>query len=130
VYFGTTVTNEHWIQKEIKRRLDSGNVFHHSVQNILSCPLLSKIIRIRIHKTIILPVILYVYETWSLTLRGKYRLGMSEGRVLRGIFGPKRYEVKGGRRKLYNEVFHDLYSSPSVIRIIKSKRVGREGHVA
>jgi hypothetical protein len=72
----------------------------------------------RIHKTIILPVVLYGCETWSLTLREEHRL-----RVLRRIFGPKRDEVTGEWRKLHSEELCDLYFSPSIIRIIKSRRM-------
>jgi hypothetical protein len=74
----------------------------------------------RTYKTIILPVILYGCETWSLTLREEHRPRVFENRVLRRIFGPKRDEVTGGWRKLYNEELRDLYSSPSIIRLIKS----------
>jgi hypothetical protein len=80
------------------------------------------------YKTIILPVILYDCETWSLTLREEYRLRVFENKVLRRIFGPKRDEVTGGWRKLHNEELRDLYSSPSIIRIIKSRRVRWAGH--
>jgi uncharacterized membrane protein len=66
-----------------------------------------------IYKMIILPVVLYGCETWSLTLREEHRLGVFENRVLRRIFGPKRDEVKGEWRKLHNEELRDLYSSPS-----------------
>jgi hypothetical protein len=72
-----------------------------------------------------LPVVLYECETWSLTLREEHRL-----RVLRRIFGPKRDEVTGGWRKLHNEEIHNLYSSPSIIRVIKSRRMRWPGHVA
>jgi hypothetical protein len=82
------------------------------------------------YKTIILPVVLYGCETWSLTLREDYRLRVFENRVLRRIFGPKRDEVTGEWRKLRNEELHDLYSSPSIIRIIKSRRMRWAGHVA
>jgi hypothetical protein len=68
---------------------------YHSVQNILSFSLLSKNIKIRIYKTIILPVVLYGCETWFLTLREEHRLRVSENRVLRRIFGPRRDEVMG-----------------------------------
>jgi hypothetical protein len=68
-YLGTTVTNQNLIQKEIKRRLNSGNVCYHSVQNLLSSRLLSKNLKIKIYKKIILPVVLYGCVTWSLTLR-------------------------------------------------------------
>jgi hypothetical protein len=81
-------------------------------------------------KTIILPVVLYGCETWSLTLREEHRLRVCENRVLRGIFGPKRDEVIGGWRKLHNEELHNLYCSPSIIRIIKSRRMRWAGHVA
>jgi hypothetical protein len=79
-------------------------------------------VRIRIYKTIILPVVLYGCETWSLILREEHRLRVFENRVLRRIFGPKRHEVMGEWRKLHNEELRDLYSSPSIIRMIKSGR--------
>jgi hypothetical protein len=78
---------------------------------------------------IILPVVLYVYETLSLTLREDHRLRVFENRVLRRIFGPKRDEVTGGWRKLHNEEFRDLYLSPSIIRMMKSRRMRWAGHV-
>jgi hypothetical protein len=76
-----------------------------------------KNLKIRIYKTIILPVVLYGCKTWSLTLREKHRLRVFENRVLRRIFGPKRDKVTGEWRKLHNEELRDLYSSPSIIRI-------------
>jgi hypothetical protein len=105
------------------RRLNSGNACCHSVQNLLSSHLLSKNLNIRIYKTIILLVFLYGCETWSPTLWEEHRLRMFENRVLRRIFCPKRYEVTGQWRKLRNEELHDLYSSPSIIRVIKSRRM-------
>jgi hypothetical protein len=78
--------------------------------------LLSKNIKIRIYKTIILPVALYGCETWSLTLREDHRLGVFESRVLRRIFGPRRDEVTGDWRKLHNEELHN--SSPNIITMI------------
>jgi hypothetical protein len=75
----------------------------------------------RIYKTIILPMVLYGYETWFPTLREEDRLRVFENRVLRRIFGPKRDEVTERWRKLYNEELHYLYSSQSIIRIIKSR---------
>ncbi|PNF34899.1 hypothetical protein B7P43_G01408, partial [Cryptotermes secundus] len=93
-------------------------------QNLLSSRLLSKNIKIGVDKIIILPVVLYGCETWSLTLREDHRLRVFENRVLRRIFGPKRNEVTGGWRKLHNEEIHNLYSSPSIIRTIKSRRMG------
>jgi hypothetical protein len=68
-------------------------------------------------------VVLYGCETWSLTLREEHRLRVFENRVLRRIFGPKRVEVKEEWRKLHNEELCDLYSSPSIIRIIKLRRM-------
>jgi hypothetical protein len=85
---------------------------------------------IRIYKSIILPVILYGCETWAVTLREEHRLRVFENKVLRRTFGPRRDEVTGGRRKLHNEELRDLYSSPSIIRIIKSRRIRWAGHVA
>jgi hypothetical protein len=82
-YLGTTRTNQNLIQEEMKRRLNSGNACYHSVKNRLSSRLLSKNIKIRIYKTITLPVVLYGCETWSLTLREEQRLGVFENRVLR-----------------------------------------------
>jgi hypothetical protein len=86
-------------------------------------------IKRRIYKTIILPVVLYGCETWSLALREEHRLGVFENRLLR-IFGPKRDEVTGEWRKLHNEELHDLYSLPSIIRISKVRRMRWTGHVA
>jgi hypothetical protein len=86
--------------------------------------------KIRIYKTIILPVVLYLCETWSLTLREDHRLGVFENRVLRRIFGPKRDEMAGEWRKLHNEELRDLHSSQSIIRIIKSWRMKWAGRVA
>jgi hypothetical protein len=89
------------------------------MENLLSSRLLSKNIKIRIHNTIILPVVLYGCETSSLTLREKHKLRVFENRVLRRIFGPRRDEVMGDLRKLHNEELHSLYSSPNIIRMIK-----------
>jgi hypothetical protein len=87
-------------------------------------------LKIRIFKTIILPVVLYGCKTSSLTIREEHRLGVFENRVLRRIFGPKRDEVTGEWRKLHNEELHDLYSSQSIIRIIKARRMRWMGYVA
>jgi hypothetical protein len=77
----------------------------------------------RIYKAIILPVILYGCKTWSLKLREEHRLRVFENKVLRRIFGLKRDEVTGRWRKLHNEELRDLYSSPSISRIIDSRRL-------
>jgi hypothetical protein len=123
-----TVTNQNLIQEEIKRL--NGNTCYHSVQNLLSSHLLLKNLKIRIFETIILPVVLYGHETWSLALRKERRLRMFENKVLRRIFGPKRDEVTGEWRQLHNEEVHDLFSSPNIIRIIKSKRLRWAENVA
>jgi hypothetical protein len=85
---------------------------------------------VRIYNNIILPVVLYGCETWSLTLREEHRLRVFENKVLRRIFGPKRDEVMGDWRKLHNEELHNLCSSPNIIRMIKSRRRRCAGHVA
>jgi hypothetical protein len=69
-YLGTTVTDQNLIEEEINRRLNSGNACYHLVQNLLSSRLLSKNVKVRIYKPIILPVVLYGCETWSLTVTG------------------------------------------------------------
>jgi hypothetical protein len=92
--------------------------------------LLSKNIKIRKYKTIILPVVLYWCETWSLTLREEHRMRVFQNRVLRRIFGPTRDEVTGDWRKLHNEELHNLYSSPNIIRMIKSRRMSWAGNLA
>jgi hypothetical protein len=85
---------------------------------------------IKIYRNIIFPVVLYGCETWSLTLREEHRLRVFENRVLIRRFGPKRDEVTGKWRKLYNEKPHNLYSSPTIVRVIKSSRIRWAGHVA
>jgi hypothetical protein len=98
-YLGTTASNQNLIQEKIKSRLNSDNVCYHSVQNLLSSRLLSKNLKIRIYKTITMPVVLYGCETWSLILREEHRLRVFENRVLRRICGPKTDEVTGEWRK-------------------------------
>jgi hypothetical protein len=92
-YLGMAITNQNLVQ-EMKRRLNSGNACYHSVQNLLSSCLLSKNIKIGIYKTIILPVVLYCCQTWSLTLREEHRLRVFENRVLR-VFERKQDEEVG-----------------------------------
>ena len=127
---GTTITNQNSIQEEIKSRLKLGNACYYSVQNLLSSSLLSKKLKIKICRTIILPVVLYGSETWSLTLREERRLREFENRVLRRVFQPKRDEVTGEWRKLHNEEPSDLYSLPNIVRVVKSRRMRWAGHVA
>jgi hypothetical protein len=96
----------------------------------LSSRLLSRNVKVKIYKTIILPVLLYGCETWSLTSREEHRLRVFENRVLRRIFGPRRVDVTGEWRKLHSEELHILYSSPNIFRQIKSRRMRWAGHVA
>jgi hypothetical protein len=91
---------------------------------------LSRNLKVKIYKTIILPVVLYGCETWSLTLREEHRLRVFENRVLRRIFGPKGDEVMGEWRMLHNGELHNLYSSPDITRQLKSRRMRLAGHVA
>ena len=100
---GTTLIYQNFIQEEIKSRLKPGNACYHSVQNLLSFSLLSKNLKIKIYRIIILPVALYGCETWSLTLREELTLRVYENRVLRRIFGPKRDEVIREWKKLHKE---------------------------
>jgi hypothetical protein len=129
-YLGTTVTNQNWFQREIKRRLSYGNACYHSVQDLLSSRLLSGNVKARIYKNIILPVVLYGCETWSLILWEEHKLKVFENIVLRRVLGPRRDRLAAGWRKLHNEELHNLYSSPGRIRIIKSMRMRWAGHVA
>ena len=99
------------------------------MQNLLSSRLSSNNTEIKIYITIILPDVLYGCETWLLTLREERRLMMFENRVLRRICRPKRDEVTGEWRKQDNEELKDLYSSPSIVRLIKSRRMKWAEHV-
>jgi hypothetical protein len=122
---GVTLTDQNCIHEEIRSRLNSGNACYHTVQKLLSFRLLSRNEKIKIYKTIILPVVLYGFETWSLTLSEEHRLRVFENRVLRRIFGPKRDEVTEGWRKL-----HGLYPSPGIVKVIKARRMRWAEHEA
>ena len=118
-YLGVTVTNTNDIRGEIKRRINMGNACYYSLEKILSSRLLSKKLKVKQYKTIILPVVLYGCETWSLTLREERRLRVLENKVLRKIFGAKKDEITGEWRKLHNAELHALYSSSNIIRNLK-----------
>ena len=98
--------------------------------HLLSSRLLSKNLKTKIYRTIILNVVLYGCETWSLTLREERKLRVFENMVLRKIFGPRRDEITGEWRRLHNEELNDLYSSPNIVGMIKSRRMRWAGHVA
>jgi len=100
------------------------------VRNLLSSSSLSEDLKIKIYITIILSLVLYGCETWSLTLTDERRLRVFENRVLRRIFGPTRDEVTGEWRKLHNEELNDLYCSPNIVRVINYRRMRWAGHVA
>ena len=90
IYLGVTVTSTNEIREEIKRRINLGNACYYSLEKILSSRLLSKKLKVKAYKTIILPVVLYSCETWSLTLREEHRLRVFQNKVLRKIFGAKK----------------------------------------
>ena len=129
---GVTVTNTNDIREEIKRRINMGNTSYYSLENMLLSRLHSKKLKVKTYrpKTLILPVVVYGCETWSLTLREDQRLRVFKNKVLRKIFGAKKDEITGEWRKLHNAELHALYSSPNVIRSLKSRRLRCEGHVA
>jgi hypothetical protein len=121
-YLGIRLTNLNDIHDEIKSRLNLGNACYYSVQNISSSHLTSKNLKIKIYKTVILPVVLYGCEIWTHTLREEHGLRVFENRVLRRIFGPKR-EVDGSWRKLNNDELHNLYSSLNIVKVIKARKL-------
>jgi hypothetical protein len=98
-------------------------------ENLLSSSLISKNLKIKIYRNIILPVVLYGCKTWLLTLREDRRPRVFENRMLRSVFGPRRDEVTGEWRKLHNEELNDLYSLPNIVQVIKSRRMRWTGHV-
>jgi len=127
---GTNLTYKNSIQEEIKGRLKSGNACYHSAQNLLYFSVLSKNIKIKINRNIILHVVLYVCGTWSLTPREECKLRVFENSALRRIFGPKMVEVTGEWIKLHNEELNDLYCLPIIVWVIKWGRVRWAGHLA
>ena len=129
-YLGAYVTSKNEVTEEIKSRLVSGNACFYSVQKLLTSRLISRKLKLKIYRTVILPVILYCCKSWSTTLADEHKLRVFENRVLGKIYGPKRDEMTGEWRRLHNEELHGLYDSPDVIRIMKSRRIRWAGHVA
>jgi hypothetical protein len=116
-YLGTTVTDQNKFRRKFWQWL-----LPFSSEPSLFSSAIEKLKNIRIYKTIILPVVLYGCETWSLTLREEHTLMVFENRMLRRIFGLERYDVMAGWKKLHNEELCDLYFLPSIIKIIKSRK--------
>ena len=127
-YFGTSLTNQNSIHEEIKCRLQSENACYYLVQNLLSSSLLSKNIKVKIYRTIILPFVLHGCETWSPTVSKEHRLRLFGNRVLGKIFGPMKDEVTGEKERQHNDTLYDLYS-PN-IWVIKQRRMRWTQHVA
>jgi hypothetical protein len=115
-YLGITLTNHNDINDEINGILNSRNACYNSVQSFFVFPSHVKKLKMKIYKTIILPVVLYGCENWFLTLREECRLRVFESRVLRRTFEPKREEDRSWR-KLDNDELHDLYSSPNIVKV-------------
>jgi hypothetical protein len=122
-YLRPKLMDQNYMQEDIKSRLNPENACYHSVQSLLSSRLLSRNLKFKIYKTIILPVVMYGCETWSLILREEHRLRVFENRELSRIIVPKTDEVMGEWRKLHNVKLHNLYSSPVIIRQIRSRRM-------
>jgi len=111
IHLETAAINQICIHKEIKIRLNSGNICYLSVQNLPSP----------------LQIVSNGCETWSVTLNEEHGLRLFENRVLGRIFGSKREEVGGGWRRLHDEEFHNLYASSNIIMVIKSRRITGRG---
>ena len=127
-YQGTALIYQISIQEGIKQIEVMECLLSFGAESFV-CSLLSKNIKRKIYRTIILPIVLYGYETLSLTWRKELRLRVFEHRILRRIFGPKRDEVTGEWRRLHDEL-NDLYSSLNIIRVINLRRMSWAGHVA
>jgi hypothetical protein len=106
-YLAATLTNQNSVHQEIMRRLKPGNAFYHAVKNLLSSSLLFRNLKSMIYRTIIVSLVFYGCETWSLRLGLEYRLSTFENRVLRRIFGAKGDEVTGEWRRLHNKDLND-----------------------
>jgi hypothetical protein len=100
----------------------SGHIYYHSVQFLLSSNLLCKNAKIKIYRTVILPVILHACVTWSLILRDEHKLRVCDNRALRKISGSERDEEIGKWRRLHNEKLYHQHSSPNIIPVTKSRK--------
>ena len=120
-YLGTTLTNQNSIAEEIKSRLISGITLLSFGAESFAFQVAIQKFKINIYRTIILPVVLYGYENRSLKLRDERKVRVSENMVLRRIFGRKSDEVMGEWRRLHNEELNDMYTSPNIFRVIKSR---------
>jgi hypothetical protein len=129
-YLRKTLTNQSFIHEYVKSRLNMGNSCYHSVQNLYLPASCSKIVMIKIYGSVILPVVICGYETWSLILREEDGSKLFGNRVLRKTFRPKRDEVTREWRRLRSEELYGLYFSPNIIRVIKSKRMRWAKHIA
>jgi hypothetical protein len=106
---------------KLHKKSSVGHAYYYLVQNIMFSCLLSESIKIKMYKTVILPVVLYGCETWSFIIREVHKLRMFENRMLRRIFGLKRKEVTGCWRKVHNEECHNMCPFPNIIGVIKSR---------
>ena len=126
---GSLVTYQNSVQDEVKYKLKAGNLCYYSVQTILSSRLLSKNLKIKVYKTIILPVVLFGCEAWSLTLREERRLrGIWKQDPEANIWAQEGCE--GEWRRFHNEELHNLYRSPNILRVIKLRWLRSAGYIA
>jgi hypothetical protein len=121
-YLETTATNQNCIHEEIEDRLNTRNAAT-VLYSVFSSRLLSKHIKIKIYKTIILPVVWYGCQTWSLTLIEEHRLRAFKNKMLRRAYGSEREEGARDWRRLHNEELHNFNASPNIIRVIKSREI-------
>jgi hypothetical protein len=129
-YLETILTDQNCINEEIESKLNTGNVCYYSVQSLLTSCQVFRDVKFKLHKTTILPVVLYGCGTRFLKIRDENRPSVFEKRVLRRIFRRKKVEVTGEWRKFHSGELHNLFSSPDTISQIKSRRMRWAGHVA